>query len=365
MMCRMEALELALGLLLLLLVFWDVFETIIVPRPTPGRLRLSRHLIRGAWRIARANTRAEVGATRDRLLGLFAPAATILLLVAWLTGLMLGYGLIFFALRGDLQPVPHDLGTALYFAASAILTLGFGDINAVGSLARIAVVAAAASGLGIVALVVTFLFSLYGSYQRREVPVVTLQAKAGVPPSAIVLLESLARLDLGDRLPDFFADWERWAAEVLDSHVAYPLLGYFRSSHDNLSWISALGTVLDAASLVLTTILDVPRGQAELVKAVGSHLAEDIGNLGFRSGHSHGIDRPAFDAVYARLQDAGFRLAPIEQAWEAFAVARGTYAPQLEVMANYWAVPSPSWFGGSEPLRSPTHLAPEPGADSV
>ena len=351
----MEAFELALGLLFLALVFWDVFETIVVPRPTPGRFRLSRYLVRGAWRAARATAGAEVSATRDRLLGLFAPAATVLLLVAWLAGLVLAYGLILFALRAELQPAPADLGTALYFAASSILTLGFGDIVAIGSPARIVVVAAAASGLGIVALVVTFLFSLFGSYQRREVSVVTLQAKAAVPPSAVVLLEALARMDLVARLPEFFGDWERWAAEVLDSHVAYPLLGYFRSSHDNLSWISALGTVLDAASLVLTTILDVPRGQAELMKGVGSHLVEDITSLGFRSGGSVGIDRPAFDSVYVRLLDAGYRLVPADEAWEDFSAARATYAPGLEAMANYWAVPSPSWFGGSEPLRSPTH----------
>jgi hypothetical protein len=351
----MEALELAVGLLFLALVFWDVFETIVVPRPTPGRFRLSRYLVRSAWRGARATVGAEVGATRDRLLGLFAPAATVLLLVAWLAGLVLAYGLILFALRAELQPAPGDLGTALYFAASSILTLGFGDIVAIGSPARIVVVAAAASGLGIVALVVTFLFSLFGSYQRREVSVVTLQAKAGVPPSAVVLLEALARMDLVARLPEFFGDWERWAAEVLDSHVAYPLLGYFRSSHDNLSWISALGTVLDAASLVLTTILDVPRGQAELMKGVGSHLVEDITSLGFRSAGSVGIDRPAFDSVYVRLLDAGYRLVPADEAWEDFSAARATYAPGLEAMANYWAVPSPSWFGGSEPLRSPTH----------
>lgn len=350
----MEAFELAVGLLLLALVFWDVFETIVVPRPTPGRLRLGRYLIRGAWRAVRATVGAEVGATRDRLLGLFAPAATVLLLVAWLTGLVLGYGLILFALRDELQPAPHDLGTALYFAASSILTLG-GDIVAVGTPARVVVVAAAASGLGVVALVVTFLFSLFGSYQRREVSVVTLQAKAGVPPSAVVLLETLARMDLVARLPDFFGDWERWAAEVLDSHVAYPLLGFFRSSHDNLSWISALGAVLDVASLVLTTITDVPRGPAELVKSVGSHLVEDITNLGFRFGGSGGIDRPAFDTVCARLVVAGYRLVPPDEAWKAFSAARATYAPGLEAMANYWAVPSPSWFGGSEPLRSPTH----------
>jgi hypothetical protein len=356
----MEPLELVFGALILAVAFWDVFETIVVPRPTPGRFRLSRYLVRGTWRIARGSVAAEVGEARDRLLGLFAPAATIILLAAWLSGLILGYGLILFALRAELQPDPRDLGTALYFAASSILTLGFGDIVAVGALARIVVVAAAASGLGIVALVVTFLFSLFGSYQRREVSVVTLQAKAGVPPSAIVLLEFLARFDLVTRLPEFFGEWERWAAEVLDSHVAYPLLGYFRSSHDNLSWISALGTVLDTASLVLTTIRDVPRGHAELVKRVGSHLVEDITNLGFRSGSSVGIDRLAFESVYTRLLNAGYTLEASDEAWEAFSAARATYAPGLEAMATYWAVPSASWFGGSEPLRSPTHERQDP-----
>src|SRR4249920_2361362 len=123
---------------------------------------------------------------------------------------------------------------------------------------RLIVTLAAISGLGTVALVVTFLFSLYGSYQRREIQVVALQAAAGAPPSAVALLETYAQLGLIDRLPGEFVEWETWAVEVLDSHVAYPLLGYFRSSHDNLSWISAVGTVLDAASLVLTTITDVP-----------------------------------------------------------------------------------------------------------
>ena len=102
-----------------------------------------------------------------------------------------------------------------------------------------------------------------------------------------------------DHLPQFFGEWERWIVEVLDSHVAYPLLGYFRSSHDNLSWISALGTVLDTATLVLTTIDGVPRGQAELAKALGDHLVEDITNLGNRTPASTSLDRPSFDAVYA------------------------------------------------------------------
>jgi hypothetical protein len=246
----METIAFVLGILLLILVVWDLFETIVVPRPSPGWFRIARYLIRGSWRVVRAIGRGRDGRTHDTLLGLFAPAATLALLVAWLSTLIIGFGLVLFALRDQLSPSPQDLGTTLYFAASSVLTLGFGDIVAAGPAARVVVVIAAASGLGVVALVVTFLFSLYGSYQRREVEVVTLQAVAGAPPSAVALLETYAQLDLVDRLPGFFAEWERWAAEVLDTHVAYPLLGFFRSSHDNLSWISALGTVLDAASLV-------------------------------------------------------------------------------------------------------------------
>jgi hypothetical protein len=286
-------------------------------------------------------------------------------LISWLTSLVVGYGLILFAIRGQLSPSPKTLAETTYFAANCVLTLGSGDVVATGDGARAVVVVAAATGLGVVALVVTFLFSLYGSYQRREMRVVTLQAAAGAPPSAIVLLETYARLDLAAGLPTLFADWEVWAAEVLDTHVAYPLLGFFRSSHDNLSWISSLGTVLDAASLVLTTIQEVPRGEAELFRRVGAHLMEDIANLGFRSGvarlqpnevHS-GLDREAFVEACRRLTVAGYVLAPIDQAWPEFEAARSAYVTRLEGMAAYWATPANSWLVSDAVLRSPAHTA--------
>ncbi len=242
------------------------------------------------------------------------------LLATWLFSLILGYGLILFALRDELQPAPPDLGGTMYFAATSILTLGFGDIVATGALARIIVITAAVGGLGAVALVVTFLFSLYGSYQRREVRVVALQAAAGAPPSAVALLETYAQLELVERLPELFRDWERWAAEVLDTHVAYPLLGFFRSSHDNLSWISALGTVLDAASLVLTTIEGVPRGEAKLFKRVGTHLVEDISNLGFRAGEA---TEPGSCRLRGRLRPAPGGRLPAADGRRRVAIVRG------------------------------------------
>jgi hypothetical protein len=265
-----------------------------------------------------------------------------------------------YALRDQLAPVPPDLGTAVYFAATSLLTIGFGDVVAVGVPARVIIVTSAIAGLGAVALVVTFLFSLYGSYQRREIQVVSLQAAAGAPPSAVALLESYSHLDLVGRLPDLFVEWEHWAVEVLDSHVAYPLLGYFRSSHDNLSWISALGTVLDAASLVLTAIEGVPRGEAKLFKRVGTHLVEDIYNIGFRAGQPTNLDRADFDAACTRLAEAGYSLVPRDVVWPAFEAARATYAPRLEALAEYWATPATSWLGDPVVLRTPLHPAYDP-----
>jgi Ion channel len=360
-----EPIAFCLGVILIVVVVWDLFETIVVPRPTPGRFRIGRYVVRGSWRFFRAvGSRGD--ASHDILLGLFAPAATLVLLLAWLATMIAGYGLILFALRDQLTPSPPDLGTTIYFAASSVLTLGYGDFVAAGPAARAVVIVAAVSGLGVVALVVTFLFSLYGSYQRREVEVVMLQAAAGAPPSAVALLKTYAKQDLVEKLPGLFADWERWAAEVLDTHVAYPLLGFFRSSHDNLSWISALGTVLDAASLVLTTIEGVPRGEAEMFRRVGSHLVEDMTNLGFRAGVAArqataepswaGLDRAAFDEARARLSRVGYRLTPGDEAWLEFEAARSTYAGRLAAMAAYWATPPNSWLEPEADLRSPAHI---------
>ncbi len=352
----MELVTIVLGFFLLVLTMWDVFQTVVVPRPTPGTFRLARYVVRGSWRFVKAIGRRRSAGARDWLYGLFGPAIAIGLLITWLAGLIVGYGLVLYGIRDQIRPVPESFGTTVYFAATSLLTLGFGDIVAEGTVARLLVLVAAATGLGVVALVVTFLFSIYGSYQSRELEVIRLQATAGAPPSAVTLLEAFAQLDLRDR--------QRWCAELLDSHVAYPVLAYFRSSHDNLSWISALGTVLDASCLVLTTITNVPRGDAELLRRVGSHLVEDISNLGFRTGSPRPLDREAFDLAYARLAEIGYEMEPVDEAWPRFEAARSRYIDRLETMANYWEVASTSWLGDTEELRSVVHLAEASAARS-
>lgn len=352
-----DVLIFVVGLGLLGVALWDIFQTIVVPRPTPGRLRLARYVLPPAWRVWRAiGTRG--GKTSDWFLGLFAPGASILLFAMWLAVIILADGLMLYALRAEVTPPPAGLLDALYFAGTSVLTLGFGEIVANGAVSRVIVLVAAATGLGVVALVITFIFSLFASYQRREVLVVTLSARAKAPPSAETLLETYARLDMTGDLPVLFRDWEHWSAEVLDSHVAYPLLGYFRSSHDNISWISSLGAVLDASALVVTTIDGLPRGQAEMLLRVGAHLVEDISSYIGQAGDGVPVDRADFAAVHERLARAGYTLEPVDRAWRAFERVRRTYAGRLDALARYWATPAPSWAGHRAPSGSAIHEAP-------
>jgi ABC-type multidrug transport system fused ATPase/permease subunit len=353
--------EVLLGLFLIGYVAWDVFNTVALPRPTPSVYRLARNLTRWAWQAWRwqAN-RMAAGQRRERFLGAFAPLLVLVLLVAWVILLILGFGLIDLAYGADFNPPIESFGTAVYAAGTGLLTIGFGDIVPTALLTRMIVIMSAGLGLGTVALVVTYLFSLYGSFQRREVLVTTLDARAGAPPSGVALLETCQRADLLGELPELFGAWERWAAEVLDSHVAYPILGYFRSSHDNESWIASLGAMLDASVLVLTTVEGQPRGRAEMLVAIGVHLVEDVSNFfGFSNDGRVGVERVEYDAARARLETAGFSLESAEIGWILFAQIRGRYASRLNELAAYWMTPPALWIGDRDPnAHHPATAAP-------
>jgi len=340
-------LELAIGLALVWIVLRDLFVGVIVPRPARGALRPSNLLVRWSWHAWRwIGNRANDVQTREARLGSFGPAVLILLLVAWVVGLIIGYGLILDAVHEQVNPVPANLGTTIYFSAISFLTIGYGDFVPVGTMARAVALIEGATGLGVVAVVISLLFSLYGSFQRREVLIITLDALAGAPPSGVVLLENSLRNDMVDRLGESFDEWMRWSAEVLESHLAYPILAYFRSSHDNESWISAIGAVLDATVLVLTTVEDVPRGPARLMYNVGTHLVEDLSWF-FKTSHLHevGIERFEFDTACERLTEAGYTLTDREIAWTKFSELRSAYAVPLNEMGRYWSIPPALWIG--------------------
>ena len=345
----MQALELLAGLLIVLVVVNDVFNTVILPRPAPARYRPAGILTRNSWRAWRAYAeRQPTPERREQRFGMFAPAIVLALLTTWILMLIAGFGLMLHALAAEIAPVP-DFGTALYFAAVSLLTIGYGDVVATAGPSRVVAIAAGAVGLGIVALTITYLFSLYASFQRREVLVVTLDGRAGAPPSGIVLLETCATFDEAE-IRRIFDDWERWSAEVLESHLAYPILLFFRSTHDHESWVSALGALLDAATLMMTTIADGPAAQAKVMRAIGVHVIEDIARfLGYALlgavPDGPGVERVEFDAARERLGAAGYRLVEAEAAWASFAALRAEYAGRLNVLARFLSVPPAQWIG--------------------
>jgi len=347
-----DALIALAGIVLVLAVAVDVFQTVILPRPVIGsRVGIARALVLWSWRGWRGYCLGLGPAARERRLALYGPAILVTLLGLWVAVLALGYGAILFALRADVRPQPADLWAATYLAATSLLTIGFGDLVPTAASSRAVALIAGATGLILVALSITFIFSLYAFMQRRELLVTTLDQRAGAPPSGLALLETHATLGLIDDLARVFASWELWAAEVLDSHLAYPLLGYFRSSHDNESWVSALGAMLDAATLCETTIAGVPSGQATLLRRAGTHLVEDV-TAYFRMPHEHGpgVERAEFDLARERLAAVGYSLRDGDESWQSFSSLRAHYAGELNSMAQYWAVPPAQWIGDRSPM---------------
>jgi Ion channel len=360
-------LEALVGAAIVLVVLIDVFQSIVTPRPTAGRLRSSRYLVRYLWYVCRwLSYRLKSTRRRDALLGSFGPFSVLAMLFNWVVLLLLGYGLLLDAMRDQIRPSPPGFGTSLYFAATSMFTIGFGDYVATSAPARIVSILAGATGLGMFALVITFLYSVTQAFQRREVAVVSLEAGAGAPPSGVTLLETYALAGLDGDLAEVFRRWQDWAAEVLDTHLAYTPLAYFRSSHDNDSWIGSLGAVMDAATLVLTT-LDMDdgnespggplltrraRGWAKLARSVGGHCIEDLVlYYDLPDVRDVGVEFDEFRQARHRLAKVGYRLRPETEAWDAFRRYRSEYAGRINSIAIYWACPPGQWIGDRSPLR--------------
>jgi hypothetical protein len=338
----MRTIEFVLGFIIVALTFVDIFQSVVVPRPTRGSLRLAPFLLDGMWPLWKWIARCFPSAKRRAaFLGFYAPLTVVILLLVWGLAFIFGYGLLFLALQSELQPRLHDLGAALYFAGTSLLTLGFGDILATGGITRVLALCAGASGIALASSVISMLFSLYSSLGHREVLVTMLHNRAGSPPSGVTLLETYAHLKMLEELPGFLSAWEEWSTEVLIGSLSYPVLPYFRSMRPNESWISALGALLDAATLILSCIEDGPAGPAHLLYQSGCQLVNDLKDY-FKippAQSQAGTPKRSFEAAYTRLKSAGFCLADPEPAWASFIKLRSAYAEALHSLTKYWVVP--------------------------
>ncbi len=338
--------EIVIGAAIVALIANDVFQTVIVPRAVSRRWRASGYWSRWLWfGFVAFTNRLQNSDAREAILSRYAPLALVVTMVLWVTLLIFGYGTIFYGLRNEIKPVP-GYWDAVYFAGTSLLTIGYGDVVASAGPARFFAILSGATGFAVVAIVTSFLFALFGAFREREVFVLTVGTRASSPPSGVELLVTHARLEMMETLPDLFKRGETWMAQIMESHLAYPTLPYFRSSHDYESWVATLGALLDAAALIMTTVRDQPSGEARLMHAMGRHAVHDLAKY-FRlpAGDGVGVDRAEFDAARERLAAVGLHCYDAENSWAAFSLLRSTYAARLNGLARYFDIPPAQWVG--------------------
>ncbi len=343
----MRWIALPIGIVILVWTLLDVFRTLVMPRAARGRFRLSRMLFRTLWRPWRwMGIRRKTVQARERILAPAGPFFFFLLLVGWVFLALLGYALILWspAFAHGMGSGDGSFGDAMYSAGTSLFTLGFGRGVATGWTRVIAVIAAA-TGLGVFAVVIAYLPVLYQAFNRREVGVLMLDARAGSPPSGPELLHRMGSAGVASSLPDLFAEWERWVADVLETHMSYPLLALFRSPHDSTSWITSLGSVLDAATLVITSVEDEPEERAKLLYGTGVHAVEDLFYYFRLTERETVIQRDEFEDVLQDMKDDGFSVRPVDDAFARFTEKRAKYASRLDAIAVMLAAPPAQWIG--------------------
>jgi hypothetical protein len=317
-------------------------QTLAVPRATP--LWITRWVFVGVGLAFTPARRLGDYRRRDRALALYAPLSLLTLPLVWLTFVLAGFTLVYLALG-------QDLGDAILESGSSLLTLGFREPPGTGP--AVLAFVEAGLGLGLVALLISYLPSIYASYSRREVMVTGLETQAGSPPGAVELLSRLAAIEGFDELDGFWADWSRWFADIEETHCSTPSLVLFRSPQPDRSWVTAAGAVLDAAALVSSTLDLGRRPAAELCLRSGylalRRIADFFGmpyDADPRPDDPISISRAEYDEARAALVAAGAAVRPdAERAWRDFAGWRVNYDVVLRRFAGLADVPTAPWSG--------------------
>jgi hypothetical protein len=345
----MRTLGLIVGCLLIIIVLWESFETIVLPRRVARRFRLTRAFYRITWMPWRGLAQLRrPGVPRENFLSIYGPMSLLLLLILWAAVLILGFALLHWGLGTHLQAPAGLQGFAadLYYSGTTFFTLGLGDVWPTSGPDRFLTVVQGGTGFGFLALVISYLPTLSQAFSRREANISLLDARAGSPPSAVELLRRHARSD-GEALSDLLVEWERWSADLLETHVSFPVLAYYRSQHNNQSWIAALGTILDVCALIIAGLENAPTRTARLTYAMARHAAVDLNLVFYQQPLAQGPDRLPPDElrkVRAALAAAGYRLPDDPEIDHRLARLRQMYEPYLSALAHFLLMPLPGWL---------------------
>jgi hypothetical protein len=336
-----------LGLCIIAIILLEAFETIILPRRVSRWFRLTRGFYLSIWLPTKAFARLiRSTKKRETFLSFFGPLSLLVLFALWATLLIVGFGLVYYS------ETPHDpthpsLQTCFYISGTTFFTLGLGDFPPHTSIERLSAVFESGLGFGFLALIISYLPVIYQAFSKREVSIVLLDARAGSPPTAAELLQRNSGPHGTEALQELFRDWEHWSAELLESHISYPVVSYFRSQHTNESWLAALAAILDTTALIIVTSDTNCARQARLTFAMCRHTVADLAQVFFARPLTDAPDRlppEDFARLRASLAQSGFPLSDDEAPNRKLKELRQMYEPYLNSLAHYLYVELPPWI---------------------
>jgi hypothetical protein len=356
----LHLLALIAGTICCLAVALDAFQTIILPRRPAGRFRITRFFFVATWAPwASMAQRTGNKRVREQVYSIYGPLSLLLLLLLWAGLLIFGFSFFFYALGSpftDVMGVQTVSGisqyrTDLYVSGTTLFTLGLGDVVPHSLAARALIIFESGVGLGFVALVIGYLPVLYQAFSRREVNIALLDARAGSPPAAVELLRRHGFEGGEEALTTLLAEWERWSAEILESHISYPILCFYRSQHDNQSWLSALVAILDTCALLISVIEGTPSRQAQLTFVMARHALVDLGHVfnleddvaRLRHSDENRLPPEAFGQLCDTLGEVHLRLCGDPASANRLHTIRALYEPEAIALSNYLRMALPVW----------------------
>jgi ion channel len=340
------------GVVIFLVVLWDAFEAIILPRRVTRKFRLTRIYYLLTWRSWKFYARLiSSRKTRESFLGFYGPISLLFLIGVWAFGLVVAFGMMQYgagsAVNVTAAGAQTGLNTDLYLSGTTFFTLGLGDVIPRSNLARLLVVTEAGFGFGFLAAVIGYLPFIYGAFGRRETNISLLDARAGTPPTAGELLRRHSYPNGKEALRQLFQEWELWCAELLESHLSYPVLAYFRSQHDNQSWIGALTAILDACALTIAGIEGACGKQAELTFAIARHAVADLCQVFNATPCAPQVDRlspETLQKIRHKLAEHGSTLSATSEADQKLQELRGMYEAYVNALAIHLNQSLPPWI---------------------
>lgn len=335
----MRILGLPVSLVLIFLVLVDAFESIIQPRRVTRRYRWTRVYYISIWRVWRF-VACWIGPGKRQMgfLGSFGPLSVLGVFASWVAGLIIGFALLDWSIGEVIHTAEGGTTffTYLYLSGTTFFTLGYGDVTPATAIGRALAVVESGLGFGFLAAMISYLPVLFQAYSRREASIGLLDARAGSPPSAAELLVRMARAGHLYRIDPFLAEWEKWSADLLESQLSFPVLGYYRSQHDNQSWLAALTAIMDSCAFLMVQVKGINSYQAQVTFAIARHAAVDLGLVLRTSVAAAEGDRlPSEQLKWMRgqLLEAGIELNEETAAEDKLRELRSMYEPFVQALS--------------------------------